>query len=143
MPKTNYKIDVLNYLMYEYVDFYCDIYLGYPFFKIMFVLSNTCYEFSLLNDTFSILFCEEPNCFQWSFVTIQSICIVIINETVVQIVFCERKCKSEINIKNSLTNNCNTMMDPVKIIFQLNQCWIWRYVKQRLISIFFLKYFIW
>ena len=47
-------------LMYKYVEFYCDIYLGYSL-KTIFILSNTCYEFSLLNDTLSILFCENQN----------------------------------------------------------------------------------
>ena len=49
--------------MYKYVDFYYDIYLGY--LKKTFILSNTCYEFSLLNETFIILFSEKPNCFQY------------------------------------------------------------------------------
>ena len=53
----------------------------------IFTLSNTCYEFSFLNDSFSILFCEKPNCFQYSFVTIHYFLFIIINATAVQILF--------------------------------------------------------
>ena len=42
-------------LMYKYVDFYCDINLGHLF--IIFILSNKCYKFSLLNETLRTLFC--------------------------------------------------------------------------------------
>ena len=40
--------------MYKYVGFYGDIYLHY--FLIVFILSNACYEFLLLNDTFILPF---------------------------------------------------------------------------------------
>ena len=98
------------------------------------MLSNTCYEFPLLRETFIIIFREKPNCFKYSFVTIHYFCFIIINTKLVQIVFYERKCKRKITVKNPFTKKCNTMMDPVKIIFQLNQCWIWIYVKQGIIS---------
>ena len=75
-------------LMYKYVDFYREIYFEYVK-KIIFVLLNTCHEFSLLNETFSIIFCEKPNWFQYYFVTIIYLCFIIINATVAQIVFYE------------------------------------------------------
>ena len=34
------------------------------------------------------------------------------------------------------------MVDPAKKTFQLNQCWIWIYVKQGIISILFLLFII-
>ena len=107
--------------MYGYVGFYHDIYFVYIFDKKVFISSNTCYEFSHLDDTISILFCEKPNCFQYYVVTIHFFCFVIINTKVVQIGFCARKCKNKITVKNSLTKNYNTMVDPVKITFQLNK----------------------
>ena len=48
-----------------------------------------------MNYNFIILFCENPNFFKYSFVTILSFCLVFINATVVQIVFFKRKCKSK------------------------------------------------
>ena len=39
---------------------------------IIFILLNTCYGFSLLNDTFSIIFCEKPNFF-YSFLFLLSL----------------------------------------------------------------------
>ena len=57
-------------LMHKSDDFYRKIYFGSLCLKIIFISSNTCYEFSLLNDTFSILFCEKPNLFQYYFVSI-------------------------------------------------------------------------
>ena len=69
-------------LMYNNVGFYRDTYFGYLFF-VMFILSNTCYEFSLLNDNFVILLGGEYDCFQYSFVTIHSFCFIVINEKVV------------------------------------------------------------
>ena len=84
-------------LMYKYVDFYCDIDFWCLF--IIFILSYTFYEFSLINDTFSIIFCGNSNGFQYSFVTICYFCVIIINLTAVKIVFCERKCKSKITAK--------------------------------------------
>ena len=103
-------------LMYKSVSFYRDIYFGYLF--IIFIFSNTRYEFSLLNDTFSILFWEKPNLFQYYFVTKNYFCFNITHATVVQILFCEKKCKRKITVKNSLTNNCNTTVDPANMIFQ-------------------------
>ena len=45
-------------LMYKCVDFIREIYLGY-LKKNIFILSNTCYGSSLLNDTFIIIFDEK------------------------------------------------------------------------------------
>ena len=46
--------------MYKYVDFHREIYLGhFILFLYIFILTKKCYEFSLLNDTFNILFFEE------------------------------------------------------------------------------------
>ena len=118
-------------------------FISYTFLKTIFILSNNFYGFLLLNYTFSILFCEEPNLFHYYFVAIDYCFFIIINATVVQIVFCDRKGKSKVTVKNKLSNNCNTMLNTVKIIFQLNQCWIWRYFKKGIVSIFFLQYFIW
>ena len=64
--------------MYKYVYFYHVMYFGYLFIIIIFILSNTCYEFSLLNKTFSMLFCEKTNYFFYSFVTIIPFCFMII-----------------------------------------------------------------
>ena len=128
-------------LIYKYVYFYPNIYLGCIFF--VFILSNTCYDFSVLNDTSFIIFGEKPNFFQDSFVTNNFFCFIIINVTVVQIVFFERKCKRKTTVTIIITNNCNIMVDPIKIISQLNQCWIWKYIKKGIISISFLQYFIW
>ena len=50
--------------MYKYVDFYFDIYFGY-FKNHLNILSNTCYDFSLPNKKFIIIFCEQPNLFQY------------------------------------------------------------------------------
>ena len=97
---------------------------------------------SLLNDTVIVLFCEKPNVIQYSFVNIHFFCLIIIDATVVQIFTCERKKKCKITVKNTLTKNCNTMVDTLKKTLQPNQCWIWKYVKQGIISIFFLQYFI-
>ena len=71
------------------------------------------------------------------------ICLTVVNSTLFLIVFFERKCKREIIVKNPLTNNCNTTVDPVKKIFQINHCFVFIYVKQRIISISFLQWFIW
>ena len=70
-------------------------------------------------------------------------CFVITNAIVVQILFCEEKCKGKITVKNPLTNNCNTILYPTRKIFHLNQYWIWIYVKQGIILTFFLQYSIW
>ena len=129
-------------LMYKYVDFIVTFILD-TLFLIIFMLSNMCYDFSLLNDSFSIILCEKSNWFKYSSTNINSFCFIINNATLVQIFFCERKRKRKITVKNIFTKNCNTMVVPAKKIFQLNQCWIWIYVKQRIISIFFLQYVIW
>ena len=97
----------------------------------------------LLEEIFNILCLGKPNGFQYYFVTINFFCFIMINATVVQIFFCERNCKRKITVNNTLTNKCNTIVDPAKKIFQLNQFWIWIYVKQGIISILFLQYFIW
>ena len=123
--------------MYKYVDFYHDICLGYK--KNIFILSTKCYEFSFLDNTVIIIFCEIPNCYQYYFLTIHSFFFVIINATIVHILFFERKRKRKITVKNPFTNNCNTMVDPAKKMFQLNQCWIWKHVNQDIISKLFLQ----
>ena len=91
---------------------------------------------------FYYYFCGKSNCFKYSFLTIHSFCFVVIAATVVQSYLYERKCKNKITVKNPLASNCNTMVDPVKKIFQLDQYFLWIYSKQGIISIFFLWYFI-
>ena len=49
-----------------------------------------------------------------------SFLFVVISGTVVQIVPSERKLRSNITVKNTLINNCSTMLDPTKKLFQLN-----------------------
>ena len=61
-------------------------FINHTFF--IFILSNICYEFLLLNDSFIILFCEKK-CFQYFYVTINSFCFIINIAAVVQIMFCE------------------------------------------------------
>ena len=109
------------------------------FKKVIFLLSNTCYEFLLLNDTFSIIICQKTDFFQYSLVAINFFCFSIIYTTIVEVVFCERKSKRKITVKNPLTRSCNTIVDPAKIIFQLNHCWIWRYFRQGIISMLLLQ----
>ena len=55
--------------MYKYVDFIVTSILD-NLKKIIFILSNTCYECSLLNDTFSILPGGKHSWFQYYFVII-------------------------------------------------------------------------
>ena len=119
------------------------IYSGYMIFcwYHLYIIKHMLY-ISLLNDTFIFIFCEKPNVIQYSFVNIHFFCIIIIDTTVVQIITFERKYKCKITVKNTHTNNCNTIVYPLKRIFWSNQCWIWKYVKQGIISIFFLQYFI-
>ena len=105
--------------------------------------SNIIYGFLLLNKTHIFTCWGKPNVFQYSFVTMHYFLFVIIGATLVQLVMSERNYKRNITVKNPFTNNCNTMVDPTKIFFQLNSCCKWRYVKQWIIPIFFLKYFIW
>ena len=107
--------------MYKCVDLNSDIHLGYIIFCLYHLyIIKKCFEFSLLNDNFIIIFREKPNRFQQFFVTINYFCLIIINATILQIVFSERKCKRNITVKNPLTNNYNTMVDPAKKIFQLD-----------------------
>ena len=54
------------------------------------------YKCSILNNTFIIIFCEKPNFFKYYFVTIHYFCFIIINETLVQVFFCESKHKRKI-----------------------------------------------
>ena len=126
-------------LMYKYVDFCNGIYLGYIIFCLYhFILSNilcgdatlllymsvsfrlpflvrfppTCYKFSLIKDTFIIIFWGEHNFFQYSFVTICSFCFIIINAKVFQIIFSERNCKSKITVKNHLSTTVTQWLIP-------------------------------
>ena len=73
-------------LMYKYIDYYTHV----------------------INLVFS--FVKTHNYFQYSFVTIHSLCFIIINATVVQVFFCERKSKRKITVKNLLTNKFNTIV---------------------------------
>ena len=58
-----YKNNILLYNTNFKIGFYPDIYLGYK--KIISILSIYFYDFSLLNDTFGMIFSEKPNCFQY------------------------------------------------------------------------------
>ena len=49
-----------NYLMYKYVNSYCDIHFEYFFFNHIYIIKKCC-EFSFLNYTFSVIFSEKPN----------------------------------------------------------------------------------
>ena len=113
--------------MYMYVEFYRNIYLEFVFnhlYMIKHMLWIITSEWQFL-----YYFCENPNLFQYSYVTINQFSFIINNTTAVQIIFCEGNL-----IK--LANNCNTIVGTVKIIFQLNQCWIWIYVKKGIILFF-------
>ena len=57
---------------------------------------------------------EKPNGFQYSFVTIPSVCFIIISATVIKLITSERKHKKNITFKNTPTSNCNKMLDPKK-----------------------------
>ena len=131
----------LVHLMYKSVAFYCDINLGYIFLYHLYIIKHMLWIFTSRGHFECYLF-WKTNCFQYSFIKDYSSCFIIINATVVQIVFCERNHKRKITVKTPLTNNCNAMVDPVKIVFRLDQFWVWIYVKEVIIFIFFVQYFI-
>ena len=109
------------HLMYKYVEFISDIYLGYIIFCLYLIYNIKIINvFLLLKKTCIFIYWGKPNGFQYSFVTIYSFCFVIISVTLAQIFTSERKCKRNINVKNILTNNCNTEFNPTGKVFQLN-----------------------
>ena len=66
------------------------------FKKVIFLLSNTCYEFLLLNDTFSIIICQKTDFFQYSLVAINFFCFSIIYTTIVELYFVKGKAKGKL-----------------------------------------------
>ena len=81
-----------------------------------------------MNKTFIFICLEKPNGFKYEFVTINYY-FIIINATLVQIITSKRKCKRKTTVKNTPTNNCNTMRGTTKKVVQLNYCCKWRHVK--------------
>ena len=85
---------------------------------IIFITVNTIYGFFFL--TFFFLFFEKNNHLQYSFLTIGSFRFIFISETVVYTITSEEQHNIDITVKNSLTSDCNTILDTTKKVFQLN-----------------------
>ena len=56
---------------------------------------------------------KQLNSFQYTFVVTSLFLLIIISETVLQIITTKRKCKWNIFVENILTNNCNIMLDTM------------------------------
>ena len=63
---------------------------------------------------------ETLNIFKYPFVTIAYFWFIVIIATVAHLIMSDRNIKINIAVKNSLTTNCNTMLDDTKKSFELN-----------------------
>ena len=72
----------------------------------------------LLNKTHIFLCWKKSNGFQYSCVTLCSFFIIF--AILVHLVMVDRNRKNHIAVKNTLTNNCNTMLNPTKKVVQLS-----------------------